>query len=122
MKRSAKTPLWQFSGLVLILLAVVYGIYANENEKAREFAYILDPLPGDIYEYKTETNNYSTLKVSDVTEHSITFFYNEYETNLTSGIGDIERASNYSEEKHTMPRIEIENMFKKGIIYDISRE
>jgi hypothetical protein len=51
-KSVSKGPVWQFAGLGLIVILIVYGYYENGENKKLELQYLKTPLAGDVYSYK----------------------------------------------------------------------
>tara|TARA_B110000211_G_C13895466_1_gene471477 strand:+ start:387 stop:848 length:462 start_codon:yes stop_codon:yes gene_type:complete len=71
-KSVSKGPVWQFAGLGLVAILIVYGNYASGINEKEELEYLNTPLTGDVYKYKTETGDYSTLKVVSVSAKYMT--------------------------------------------------
>lgn len=90
LKGETRPPLWQFIGLVMIASLIIYGIFERKMDKKIEVEHINEPFVGDIYRYKTESNNYSTLLVIEVLPDSVYLVPNEYEFSTMSGINEIE--------------------------------
>ena len=65
--------------------------YSNGEAKKKELEFVANPVVGDVYKYKTEKQNYSTLKVTSVTADSVFVSPNEYETDKMSGIYKIDK-------------------------------
>ncbi|MEN8121221.1 MAG: hypothetical protein ABFS35_12775 [Bacteroidota bacterium] len=122
LKSEKRAPIWQFSGLALIALLIAWGSISKAEEKKTEQDYISNPLSGDIYEFKTDSKNYSTLKVIEITKDSIIVSYNEYETTKMSGISEIDIEANYTDDLYVFSRTQIEDMYKEGTIYDVNRD
>ncbi|MCG8306942.1 MAG: zinc ribbon domain-containing protein [Cytophagales bacterium] len=122
LKSEARTPIWQFSGLVLIVMFVTWMNFTNKENEKTELEYISSPLKGDIYEYETESSNYSTLKVVEVTDDSIFVAPNEYETTKMAGVYEIDEDANYPDVQYGLSRAEVKNMYDDGVIYDVKRK
>ncbi len=121
LKKESKGPLWQFSGLVLIGIFIVFSIYANGEDKKRELEYLKAPQIGDVYEFKIKTGGYSTLKVVNVTNDSVYVSPNEYEINKISKIYRIDKPENYSDIVYGISNKQIQLMYNTGEIFDINR-
>lgn len=117
----SKGPIWQFAGLGLIAALFVFGAYSSKEESKREQEYLADPMQGDIYEYKTETGSYSSLKVIEVTEDSIFVSPNDYEISKMSQVYKIDKPENYADFYYGLSREEVNEMYSSGEIYDINR-
>jgi hypothetical protein len=120
-KNSAKTPIWFFSGLIIIAIIAVAGYFLSQQTKAKELEFIDQPQVGDIYQYKTETSNYSTMKIDSVLKDSIYFFVNEMEITKRSGISEIDKDENYKE-LYGFSKSKIKEMYTNEEIYEINRD
>jgi hypothetical protein len=121
-KKDVKLPIWQFSGLILVTLLIGYFIYQSKVDDATYAEYMASPRSGDVYRYELGYDEYTTLKIAEITEDSIYMIPNEYLTNLKSGIEDIDVEKNYGELMYGYSRDEIERMFKDEEIYQIDRD
>jgi hypothetical protein len=121
LKEQTKGPLWQFIGLGLIAFLIIWGSFANSNDKKQELEYISSPKAGDIYEYKIEAGKYSTIKVVDASKDSVFVIYNDYELNLMSQLYKIEKPENYSGAPCGISRNKLKEMYVSGEIFDIKR-
>jgi hypothetical protein len=119
-KQETRPPIWQFSGVLLILLLVGYGVYAHQQTKQQETAYLARPLAGDVYVYKTESG-YSTMKVVEAFEDSVYVSMNEYETNKLKGIDEIDVEVHYPDDWYVLTVSEIQEMYDAGEIKDVKR-
>jgi hypothetical protein len=118
----SKLPLWQFTGLAILLVAIAFGVYANQSDKEQQAQFIKNPLTGDIYEFKTEAGAYTTFKVTEVGADTLMVSFNNYETNKITGIPQIDKAENYSDTLYYLTRAKIQEMFTSGEILDINRK
>lgn len=117
----SKKPLWQFSGLVILALLIGWISYSNGENKILEKEYIISPKKGDVYEYKTSDNSYSTLKVTKVFGDSIFVSQNEYETNKMYKTYKIDKIENYSELSYVISKAELKEMYESEEIFDVNR-
>jgi len=122
MKSEVRIPLWHFSGIAILALFIAFIAYSSKVEAKNELAYITNPLAGDVYEYQEEPENFSTLKVVEVTKDSILYLINNYAFTTKNGIEKIEIDSCYGKDLYIMSRTELKNMFNKGTIYDVNRK
>ncbi len=121
-KKDTKLPIWQFSGLILVTVLIGFLIYQSKADDATYAEYMTSPRSGDVYRYKLGYDEYSTLKIAEITEDSIYLIPNEYVTNKRSGISEIDTDANYGQLMYGYSRDEIERMFKDEEIYQIDRE
>ena len=121
-KSNTSMPIWHLSGMVIIALIVGFSMISKKVEAKNELEYISNPLAGDVYEYETDVNNYTTLKVVEVANDSIYFLYNNYAFSTKSGINKIDADSCYDQEIYVMANNKLKEMFDDGTIYDINRK
>ena len=119
-KEEAKTPIKHFSALFLIVLIIGGLAFSSFLDNKNSEKYIANPMVNDLYEFKTEANYYSTMKISTISD-SIYFRFNEYETNKKSGISEIDIPKNYEDEEFGYTTEELQGLFKDNIIYEVKR-
>lgn len=124
LKAQTKTPIWTFSGLALVAILISIGVVTAQRDDAKNAKLILSPQNGDVFEVKTEDNQYTLYKVDNVKEDSVFLRINEYETNKLSGLNDLKRKGDkaYSEETFQVSKSELKEMLSKGEIMDIERK
>ncbi len=120
-KNNTKGPIWQFAGLAIIAVLIVWGNYASGQNEKLELEYIVSPMEGDIYEYKIEARSYSTLKVMSVSNDSVFVSPNEYEISKMSKIHKIDKLENYPEFSYGISRVKLKEMYDSGDIIGINR-
>ena len=121
-KSGTKPPVWQFSGLILIVLLVSWGMYSSGEQTKRELSYLAEPQIGDVYEFKTGSSYYSTFKILAVSNDSLHIAYNTYETDRIGDVDKIDKASNYLGEKYAISRQQAQKMYEDKEVYDINRK
>ena len=123
LKSQRKTPLWMFSGLALVAIFIVFTSYESSVNAKRNAARILAPMEGDIFEIKTEDNQYTLYKVARVEQDSVLIRFNEYQTNKSTGLIDLKRKgdASFSELMFPIAKKELKTMLEKGEIMDIER-
>ena len=119
-KDVAKTPIWMFSGLILIGVLVAFGAYSSGETEKKEAEYLKAPKIGDIYRFESTAGYYSTMKVESVLKDSLHVYVNEMEVSKQSGISDIDKPENYKE-LYGYSIEEIREMYKDKKIYEIDR-
>ena len=60
-EKHVKGPIWQFAGLIGILRMSIWGYFSSIETEKLELQYISSPKKGDVYEYKVEAGEYSSL-------------------------------------------------------------
>lgn len=121
-KRGKQAPIWQFSGLILIVLLITAVTVSNRQDNKKEREYMANPVEGDIYEYETDDGNYSTFKVLAVSGDTVKYLFNTYWINQKSGISDIDIEENYSDTIYYFLQTELAYMYEEGVIYDVRRD
>jgi len=121
LKAETKAPIWQFAGLGLIAVIVAFASYSSVEDKKKQLEYVANPAIGDVYEYKTESGNYSTLKVIAVSADSVFVSPNEYETDKMSGVYKIDKEENYADFSYGISKDNLKQMHTDDDIYDIDR-
>ena len=106
---------------MFIALFIAAG-FAGRNDKENETQYLLTPLAGDIYDYKTEDSQYSTMRIIHVSKDSVYMQLNDYEIGKSSKIYKIDKEENYSKKAYGYSKEEIKTMYDQKIIIDIDRE
>jgi len=121
-KGEAKGPIWQFSGLLVFALLIVFAIYSSGKNKEDTQLYLTQPAVGDIYEYKANNGSYSTMRLEKVTTESLFLSLNDFEISKKSRIYKIDKDENYSEITYEYSKSEMIQMHKEGIVFDINRD
>jgi hypothetical protein len=120
LKAQTKTPIWNFTGLGLIALLIIAGVYGSASDQRNYKAWIAHPEVGDKYYCRTESHNYSIEKVVAVTADSIELEYNMKEF-TTSSVEEIDRPQNYEGLTEVFSRKEIERQLADETIYEVKR-
>lgn len=85
LKSAVALPIYLFSGLIIILLAIGYFTYAGAQDEKREAGYIETPEPGDVYLLKNDQDTtgykYYLMKVRDVQVDSLWVSFSSYQYN-----------------------------------------
>lgn len=121
-KSDAKGPIWQFAGLFLIACLIGFAGYSSGKDKENTASYLSEPAIGDIYEYKLESGNYSTMKVMQITTDSLYMSFNDYEISKSSRIYKIDKDENYPEVAYGVSRQDLKLMQADGNLIDINRD
>ena len=122
-RESAKTPLWYFSGLTIIILGIGYGAWASNKNDENNSEFIKTPKIGDVYSIDGSSNGlFSSMKVTEVTGDSVYVLINDYETDKRSGISSINKNKNYTSATFSFSKEEIINLYDDKTIFDIERD
>jgi hypothetical protein len=122
LKKENKGPVWQHIGLVLIIGIIISANIMSSNNKKLEQEYLTAPLVGDVYSYKIGPKQYSTFKVVSVSNDTVFVSPNEYETNKTTGIRDVDNEENYADMIIGMAKTRISSMYDEGDIFNVDRK
>ena len=120
-KGSLKTPVWHFSGLIIIALFVGWSIYAGKQNQVKNDSSIANPMVGDVYEVKTNDEYYSLLKVTRVGEEQISIVSNKFEVSRTSKLQLIDKEDNFQGETFEMDKDRVLELYQTGDIIDVKR-
>jgi hypothetical protein len=120
-RAKAKTPIWMFSGLALLGLLIVYGIYGSNKDDERNKQLIVNLKPNDILQLKVP-EGYTNAKITAVRGDSVFYKYNEFVVNKRSGLYKINNEGNsFSEEEEGATKKEMENKYTSKVIFKIIR-
>jgi predicted nucleic-acid-binding Zn-ribbon protein len=120
-KEKIKSPLWMYSGCILLVLSLLFFVNNYLEAKDKSAIYLENPTVGDIYHIKFSNGYYSTMRIDQVTKDSIYTVHNDFEAYLPYEIKDIDKQENYSKRKINYSKTEIEKLYKEGEIIEISR-
>ena len=123
LKAQSKTPLWTFAGLALIAIFISMGVYSDEKKDEKNAKLVAAPKSGDVLEIKTIENQYTLYKIDHVNGDTAFIRMPQFETNQSSGIGELKQKgdSAFSEEIVPFLNAELKEMLKKGEIQNIER-
>jgi hypothetical protein len=119
-KSQTKTPVWTFSGLALLAILITAMVINDKQKNELNAKLILEPRSGDIFEVKTESNNYTLYKVEKIEGDSVILAVNNYETNKVSGLYEL-KVKGFSTELYSFHKNELKQMLADGEIMDIER-
>ena len=119
-KNPIKTPIWQFTGIIILLSILFFGIYTGIEMTKLEKEYIKLPLKNDIYKTNIK-GKYSTLKVYKVTKDSVYILLNKFSLDSYKGLEEINIEENYSEIK-VLSKRELQKLYDENLIYEVNRE
>lgn len=121
LKNESNRPSWQLSGGLLLLGAALALSLISKNENQPGLQYLTAPVKGDIYEYKIDNVNYSTMKVIKVSKDSLHVSLNRQKIGNTFQINRIDNSRNYQPDTIAVERQKINDMYNNGMILEINR-
>lgn len=115
-------PLKHFTGLAIILIGIGYLAYSGSKHKDDEAQFIKAPAIGDVYSILSESKGqYTTMKVTSVTQDSVYVVFNDYEIDKRSAIYKIDKDANYGDYIDGYTKEEIVSLYNEKSIYNIDR-
>lgn len=120
LKAQSKPPVWMFSGVALVIVLIAAIVIGDKQKDEKNAQLILTPKAGDIFEIKTQDNQYTLYKVSQVQVDSVYVQANNYEVNKLSGLNEL-KTKTYSEDVYGFSKGELKKMVEDGEIMDIDR-
>ncbi len=121
-KSPVKFPVWMFSGLFVIAALVGFGVYKSNETDKNEAEFVKNPKVGDVYSIKVSDAHFTCARVDKIDTDSVYLTDNDYETDQSTGIDDIDVTKNYTTEKEVLTKKEIQDAFKKEKIFAITRK
>jgi hypothetical protein len=124
LKAKGKTPIWTFTGLVILTALIAWAIKTGKENDALDAKYIAAPQKGDIYEFKTESDQFSLYKVDEVKGDSVFVFQNQYEANKIRGLSDLKAKGDdaFVKEQILFLKSELVSDLQKGVIMNVDRK
>lgn len=114
-------PFWTYTGSIILIGALFYGIYSYINSKDNSKIYLQNPIVGDVYNVKMSNGYYTTYRIDKISKDSIFVTINDYQAYLPYETDDIDTPENYTNTKTKYSKQDIVNLFNKDEIYSITR-
>ncbi|MBF0576797.1 hypothetical protein [Dysgonomonas sp. GY617] len=125
-KKQAKTSLFSFIGLFIILALAAFVFYSTTMRKGESSSkndavtILTNPKVGDVLEMKIKDNQYSVCKVASISEDSIYLQFSESIVSKKKDLKDLKKSfANEVESKDLIDgykRTELFNLINKGVI------
>ena len=125
LKSQSKTPIWTFSGLVLLAILILFLIVSDRQKKEKVATMIQTPQSGDVYEVKDgNTKQYTLYKIQRMNADTIFILMNQFETNKLSGLKDLREKGDagYSADEIPLTKADLQKMMADGEIIDVERK
>ncbi len=119
-QRKARAPWWSFLGPMIFVVMIALIIVGFKVSEGYTKDYINDPHKRDLYEVVTEDGNYTLYFVKDVSADSVYVLVSEYQTNLSSGLVNLE-SERFNPEEHPLSKKDLKSMYDKRKILDVKR-
>ncbi len=120
-KSSTRIPIWHFSGLALIVVAIIAVSISEKNKAEKVSKLILNPQKGDIFELKIKDTIYTLYKVLKVEKDTVFFAANKYQTDQETGLDDLQKKPFDTDSVYGVPKTALIEMNRKEEIIDIDR-
>ena len=121
LKDAVQSPLWTFSGLLLVLMLIAWGIVYFQIDDKWDAKQVLYPKSGDIYEIKTEEGNYTLYKVEMVIPDVVFVRPSMFEVDKAAGLYKLEEEA-YSDSIYPIRIATLKQMYDKGELLEIERD
>jgi len=119
-KKQIPVPFWTFSGALALVVIFAGAAYMGRQKSDKVSKMITALKKDDILHVKLKENAFTLLKINKVAGDSIYFVANKYQTNLESGIDDLE-GKEYESETEVVTTADLQAMDKKDQILDVER-
>jgi hypothetical protein len=119
LKAKTKIPIWMFSGVVLMILLIVYQLN-NEQRAQKAIAKSIDNLvDGNVLEFKLEKNNFTLYKIHRINGDSVLIRANEYQSSTAEGLKDIVDSA-YVNDLRYLSKTELKKMANEGTVIGVN--
>lgn len=124
LKSKVRPPFWTFSGAIIAVALIVWGVVISQQDKEQDARFIVDPRKGDVYEVWEGSEHYTLCKVESVVGDTVFLLPNRYETNKISGLENLKNEEDSSYVPYTFPLLkkDLKAMFDKGEILGVDRQ
>ena len=118
-----RTPLYLYTGSILIVALVVFLIHANINTQKQKTLWVDSPEIGDVYLIRQETDNtliYYFLKIADFKADTVELYHNVFHYNRFVSKMD---EADYFVKNDTLrvSKADLKNYLKEGVINSVKR-
>jgi hypothetical protein len=122
LKANTKTPIWTFSGILVILLVIVAFFVIVHQQDVETKKYILSPRKNDIYQVQVKNNWYSLYKVKTVVGDTVFFISNKYQVDQISGLDELDTSAYDQSVTYAFPKSKLLKMKENGWILQVDRK
>ncbi|GEP52479.1 hypothetical protein FNO01nite_31510 [Flavobacterium noncentrifugens] len=117
-----RTPIWMFSGTILLIGFLAYSGYNYFIVKDLTAEWIENPIAGDVYDLKFSNGYYSTLRIDKATKDIIFSTANDYQAGMFYETGNIGKPENYTSKKERYLKTDLKKRYAEGEIISIKRK
>nr|WP_315178174.1 zinc-ribbon domain-containing protein [uncultured Flavobacterium sp.] len=116
-----KTPIWMFSGLIILVGYITFWMYTNIQTNDKTNVFIQNPILGDVYNLKFTNGYYSTMRIDQVTKDSVYATQNDYDAYLPYEVDEIDKPENYTNRKVKYSKKDLIILHQEDEIFSITR-
>ncbi|OOQ62132.1 hypothetical protein [Mucilaginibacter pedocola] len=121
LKLQTKTPVWTFSGIVVIAGIFIFATIHGKQNAERITKLIPALQKNDVLHLKLTDNAYSLSKVTRINRDTVFFVNNKYQTDRASGLNDL-KTKEYDTEERFLTVADLKAMNSKDEVLDIDRD
>lgn len=114
-----RPPIWQFVGLFIISIVVVWAVVVSNESDKKEADYIATPKAGDMYRVKVD-EGYSLMRVIAVGDSMVVTVANEYASDKMSGVKDLYEKAFI--DTLYLDKASVKELYDDGTIYQVERD
>lgn len=116
-----RTPVWMFSGTIILAVFFSWAFYQSDKHDAVEAGYIDNPKKGDVY-FVDSGPEYSTFRIDKVDNESVYYTSNDTSVSKYTKVFFINNDKYYTDKKGSVSRKKLKDLYKKDSIMSISRD
>jgi len=120
LKGGYSTPIWTFSGSILLFIIMVWVAGQNKLIKSRTDAYLANPKIGDIYEVKLDKEEYSLSVVTRIDDSSVYFQMSNYLASSKDGLKS-PRMIAFTADSFRVSKSRLSELKKSGFILGVRK-
>ena len=123
LKKSTRFPLWHWAGAGVLVLGLAGASLAGRYHERDRVAWLAAPHAGDIYTVHSpgDSTRYSLLKVVSAKGNTVEVVSNEYETDDSSPVTELNSPEKYSKESESLTVLDLQIMHNRGQLTDVDR-
>lgn len=121
-KYPIRTPLWAFSGIIILTLFFAWAFWQSGRHDKVEVDYIKNPKRGDVYVLDSSSVLYRTYRVDKVDKANVYYTINDTTVSKYTKVFFIDEDKYYTNKKGVLSRKKVEELYKKESIISIFRK
>lgn len=123
LRKSTRFPLWNWAGVGLLVLGLAWAAVAGRSHERDRKAWLAAPHAGDVYTVHSpgDSTKFSLLKVVSAKGNTVEVAGNEYETDDSTPLNELNSPAKYSKETYSLTVLDLQIMHNKGQLTDVDR-